>query len=236
MTGDRGPVLQVALIVGGSYALYIRPISFKRLMFFIFLGAFVFAILRFGRGRDAGEFNDGNIFQRGYASYSESEQGVNVTDELATSVRIQYRALDVVPHKHPYLYGLTFATVGVGIIPFAGSTVISIFEIPKMYAGSAMFFTIIGQGPNPTYGEGSEILGDIYINFGLYGTFIIMFFFGLFSAKIYQRANRLEFSYVLIFLGLLISAITINRGMLFTPLKDIVYLLFFNFLFTRVVK
>lgn len=235
MSGDRGPVMQVALVVGGAYALYIRPIPFKRLILFIFLGAFVFTIIRFGRGRDANEFSDGNIFQRGYASFAESE-GTNITDELASSVRIQYRALDVVPDQHPYLRGITFFTVGVGVVPFLGSTVIELFDIPQQYTATSSFFTILGQGPNPTYGEGSEILADIYVNFGLYGTFLIMFLFGMFSGKVFHKTKELDFRFVLISLVLLIYALTINRGMLFSPLKDIVYILVINHLVIRLNK
>jgi len=235
MSGDRGPVMQVALIIGGAYALYIRPIPFKRLILFIFLGAFVFTIIRFGRGRDANEFDQGNIFQRGYASFAESE-GTNVTDELASSVRIQYRALDVVPDQHPYLYGITFFTVGVGVIPFMGSTVIETFDIPQQYTATSSFFTILGQGQYATYGEGSEVLADIYVNFGLYGTFLIMFLFGMFSGKVFYKAKELEFKFVLISLILLTYALTINRGMLFSPLKDIVYILVINHIVIRLNK
>lgn len=235
MSGDRGPVMQVALILGGAYALYIRPIPFKRLILFIFLGAFVFTIIRFGRGRDANEFDQGNIFQRGYASFAESE-GTNITEELASSVRIQYRALDVVPDQHPYLYGITFFTVGVGVIPFMGSTVIETLDIPQQYTATSSFFTILGQGPYPTYGEGSEILADIYVNFGLYGTFLIMFVFGFFSGKVFHKAKELDFKFVLIFLVLLIYALSMNRGMLFSPLKDIVYILVINHIVIRLNK
>ncbi|GGW22058.1 O-antigen polymerase [Arenibacter certesii] len=236
LSGDRGPVLYVSLVAGGAYALYIRPVPLRKLILIVFLGAFLFTVIRLGRGRDSTEFNESNIFERGYANYTESEQGVNVTDELASSVRIQYRALDVIPNKHPYLYGITFFTVGIGTAPFLGSTIMEVFDIPKQYAGSAMFFTVLGQGPNPSYGEGSEILADIYINFGLYGTFIIMFIFGIYTNIVNQRAQNFDFTYVLIFLILLTSAITMNRAMLLSPLKDIVYVLFFNWIFTRVIK
>src|SRR5690625_869161 len=235
-TGDRGPVLQIALLIGGAYAIFIKPILLRQLIVFISMGAFIFTILRFGRGRDAIEFEEGNIFARGYSGYQEQRDDINITDELATSVRIQYRALDVVPEKHPYLYGLTFLTVGIGIIPFGASAFLDLFEIPKIYSGSSNFFTFLGQGHYPTYGEGSEILADIYINFGLYGTFLVMFFFGVWSGKIYRQAEAAKFISILIILTLLYSALSMNRGMLFTPLKDIVYILFFNYIFSKINK
>ncbi|KXO00965.1 hypothetical protein LS48_00340 [Aequorivita aquimaris] len=234
-TGDRGPVMQVALIFLGAYAIYVKPIPVRNLILYTLLGAFVFTIIRYGRGRDASAFDEGNIITRGYSSFQDQEE-VNITNELASSVRIQYRALDVVPNSHPYLYGLTFATVGIGIFPFAGSATLDLFNIPRIYAGSANFFTYLGQGRFVSYGEGSEILADIYINFGLYGTFLIMLLFGCWSGKVYNRTILQDPIYVLITLILLASALSMNRGMLFTPLKDIVYILFLNYLFLKVIK
>ncbi len=233
--GDRGPVMQVALIIGGLYGLIVKPISLKTLIVFTVAGAFVFTLISLGRGGDASQFEEGNIFERGYSSYQTQEEG-NTTEELATSVRLQYIALDVVPDKHPYLYGVTFFTVGVGVIPFMGSAVLNIFSIPDMYKSSSSFFTILTKGPNSGSGTGSEILADIYINFGLVLTFVIMLIFGIFSAHVFNKATSRNFVYLLIFIILIYSALSMNRGMLFTPLKDIVYILFFNYLFTRIIK
>lgn len=234
--GDRGPVMQILLIIGGAYALYIKPISFKYLMLFVIIGAFGFTIISFGRGSDLSELGEKNIFQRGYANFSENKDETYITDDLATSVRIQYRALDVVPDKHPYLYGLTFFTVGVGTIPFLGSLTLQVFNIPRYYKSSSEFFTFLGQGHFASFGEGSEILADIYINFGIYGVFILMFFFGVVTSRISKRATNFEFTYVIIMLVLLTASIYINRAMLLTPLKDIVYVLVINFLITRLIK
>lgn len=236
LSGDRGPVLQVGLLSAGAYTIYIRPIGFKRLMLLMFLGAFIFTLLRYGRGRDHTEFENGNIIERGYSSYSASEQGFNVTDELASSVRIQYRALDVVPDRHPYLNGLTFLTMSIGTIPFAGSTVIELFDIPNQYKSSPMFFTFLGQGSFHSYGEGSEILADIYVNFGIYGVFVLMLFFGLFSGNITQKASSLHLNYVIILLFILTYALYMNRGMLLTPLKDVVYALVINYIVFKLKK
>lgn len=234
-SGDRGPVLAVALIVAGLYALYIKPIPLTRLVLFVVAGAFIFSIISLGRGGEAQQLADSNIFERGYANYQTQESG-NTTEELATSVRLLYVALDVVPNKHSYLYGISFFTVGVGVVPFLSSTVIDIFKIPKMYKSSSSFFTILTKGPNPTSGAGSELLADIYINFGLLITFVIMLLFGIFSGHVSNQIRLLNFNYVLIFIILLYSALSMNRGMLFTPLKDIVYISFFNYLFTRIIK
>lgn len=234
--GDRGPVLQIALVVAGSYVIFVKPIPFSRLVLFIIAGAFLFTIIRFGRGRDASEFDDGNIFQRGLSSYNESKDETNITDELASSVRIQYMALDIVPDQHPYMYGQMYLIQVVGIFPLMGSTLKNAFNIPTMYMGSANFFTILEQGINPSYGVGSEILADIYINFGLLGAFIIMFIFGMFISNVTNKAYQYNFIYIIVYIGLLYYSLYLNRSELLFPFKDIVYMLFINFSFTKIIK
>lgn len=235
MSGDRGPVLQIALIVSGSYTIFVKTIPLRKLILFSVIGAVAFSIISYGRGADADNFEQGNIFERGYTSFQQQESGI-VTEELATSVRIQYIALDVVPSAHPYLNGLTFFTVGIGVIPFMSAITIDSFNIPPMYTSSSNFFTILTKGPNPNSGAGSEILADIYINFGLLLTFFIMLLFGIFAGHVYNKTVQLHFVYTLLFIILLYSSLGMNRGMLFGPLKDIVYILFFNFLFAKIIK
>ncbi|WP_411840334.1 O-antigen polymerase [Myroides pelagicus] len=232
LSGDRGPILQISLIIGASYSIFIHKISFRKLFLFVFLGAFVFTILKFGRSREINEVKQGNIFERGYANYKNNDASVGFTDELAASVRIQYRALDVVPDRHPYLYGLTFVNGVLGAVPFASSTFMDLLDIPKEYTATTTFFTYLGQGRNPISGEGSEIIGDIYVNFGLYISFVIMFLFGSFVGRVYKRALHKDFNSIIVLIILTAISIYWSRSVLLLPLKEIVYILVINYIFT----
>ncbi|WP_180103136.1 O-antigen polymerase [Acinetobacter sp. YH12126] len=235
-TGSRGEVLRIALILAFSYSIFIKKISFKFILLSIVIGSIIFTLMGLGRGRDANELSDQNILQRGYAELKEKDTNINFTEELAYSVRIQYRAVDVVPDSHPYLYGVIYLPTIVSAIPFASGFFVKNFDIPDAYLDSANFFTYLGQGNNVTYGEGSEILADIYINFGLYGVFFIMFLFGAISAKVSNEAKNKRINYLLIYSILLMSAIAINRGTIFYFYKDIVYILFLHYFFSGKIK
>lgn len=235
MSGKRGNIMQILLVSAGAYAIFVRSISFPKVIACLCAGAFLFTILSLGRGVGDNVVNSGNIFTRGYSAFEESENK-GITADLSSTVRIQYTALDIVPEVHPYLYGITFFVGILSIIPFLGGSIVKAFDIPVMYQGTAEFFTIIIGGPNPTSGEGSEVLSDIYINFGIYGVFIIMFLFGLYSNIIYKKALGKNIIFVFIYLVLLYTALTINRESVLSPLKDIAYIIFFHILFSKVVK
>lgn len=235
LTGSRGEILGLFLVTALCYSIYIKRISLKIIVLFIFIGSFVFTLMGLGRLQEAGGVDNRGILERGYESLitSESDGKGKFTEELATSVRIQYRAIDTVPYNYPYLYGTTYIASLFGVVPFASGLVVEAFDIPPQYLGSANFFTYVGQGVNPSYGEGSEILADLYINFGVYGVFIIMYFFGMFSGKCNLEMRKKRIVFVLLYAVLIVYALGINRGTIFYLYKDFFYILLFHYFFKK---
>ena len=85
-----------------------------------------------------------NILETGINKLNENEEDLfNPTGELAISNRILYRALDVVPNQHPYLYGVTYALKGASIVPFANSYIITLTGLPVMYRATSAFFKVM---------------------------------------------------------------------------------------------
>lgn len=233
MTGSRGEILSIVLVVATVYSIFVKPVSLKAVIIGVMIGAVLFNILGAGRGRDHTQFEDGNIFARGYESLQQSESKKGITSELASSVRIQYRAIDTVPDKHPYLYGVTYITAITSAVPFLTGLYLDLFDVPYQYGASTRFFTFIGQGQFHSYGEGSEILADIYINFGLVSVFVIMFVFGAFLGLVSHKGRGKKFNYLIIYVAFSMSAIYINRSHLLLPLASIVYLYFLHLMFSK---
>lgn len=236
LSGSRSEVISILLVTAFSYSIYIRKISLKFVVISILLGSFIFTLVGLGRERNYSDLSNQNILERGFSTLQETEKRSNFTDELAYSVRIQYRAIDTVPESHPYLFGVTYIGTLSGIVPFASSFFINTLDIPYCYQSSSRFFTCLGQGNNITYGEGSEILGDIYINFGLYGVFLVIYFFGIFSGKVQSESKSKNFNYILIYAVLITAALSINRGTILYVYKDIFYILLFHYLLSGRVK
>lgn len=235
--GDRGPVMEVGLLTIGAYSIYQRKIPLGAFILMVFLGATLFTIISYGRSSDAA-YRNGNILEQGYTNLQKSNSDFNPTDELATSTRILYRAIDVVPDSHPYLYGLTMMSDIAGVIPFGGSIYLEATQLPDMYKSSSYFFTILGQGSFFEFGEGSEIIADVYINLGIYGVVILMFFFGYFiSFLTFNAYNTRTHRLTLVYLLLIVGAIYINRSNFFDPLRMIFYgLLIDKFLVKRIIR
>tara|TARA_B100000767_G_scaffold275215_1_gene311055 strand:- start:1067 stop:2488 length:1422 start_codon:yes stop_codon:yes gene_type:complete len=229
-SGDRGPVLNIIIIIGVCYSLYQRNISLSYFLIAGFLVALLLTVIGLGRTSDSSEKT--GIFETGYINFTESELGFNPTYDLASSNRILFRAIDIVPSSHPYLFGLTFVSEIVGVIPFAGSKFKEIMNLPEMYKSTSTFFTVLGQGKYYSYGEGSEILGDIWVNFGFYGVLILMFLMGLLIS--YFNINALytyKHFFIIFYILLTVGAIYINRSHFLDPLR----LLFYAFIIDKLL-
>lgn len=231
MTGDRGEVLAILLAIAASYTISIRKISFKLLITALILGSFMFTIIGLGRSSSIENEQSQSIFEKGLEIYKTTDTRDNITDELASSVRIQYRALDYFPEKHDFLYGKTHLPAVLEVIPFGSTLVTQVFDIDDIYLGSAKYFTYLGQGLNPTYGEGSEILADLYINYSLYGTVLVMFLFGVYSKVCYTKSKQNSIVYILLYIVLITLALKINRGTLMYLYKTSFHIVLFHFIF-----
>lgn len=231
LIGDRGPIMQIALLYLAGYTLFVKRISFIKIVGMIVLGSIILTIIGLGRTRDTSQ-REGNIISTGLNNY-ENKEDINPTNELATQVRILYRALDVVPSQHPYLNGVSLVSNVVDVVPLSGM----VTPVPKVYQNTTTFFTFLGQGPNPTYGEGSEIIADLYVNLGVIPTLIVALLFGYFiSFLTYKQQSNPNIKYIIIYFVLLNFALYINRANFLMPLKVIVYMLVFNKIFIFTVK
>lgn len=226
--GDRGPVMQLLIVFIGGYTLFNRNISLSSLILTVIMGSIIFTII--GLGRSSEKYGDnGNVFSKGYENFVKGEF-IIPTEELASSVRILYRAIDVVPSQHPYLNGVTIGSNLIDIIPFSSNVV----NIPPLYRNSTAFFTIWEKGTDFEFGDGSEIIADLYINFGVWGALPIFIIFGYYIARLTYKATYVQnHTTILIYLGLLALAIYINRSNFLVPLKPILYTIVFDFFLAK---
>lgn len=227
LSGQRAAIIELLILIACLYSVYIKKVGFGLVFISILISGALFTLLGLGRTPEISEAANNNIFERGLEKYNENDEMTLPTDELAGSNKISYLALDYFPDKIDFLYGGTFFVDIVGIIPF-GSNLILGSDVHPLNSTSTLLFTYIDQGNFATFGAGSDVLSDVYINSGIYGTFLIFFLFGGIIAFIqFKFCLTKNFVWGLVASAILISAFFINRGQLLLPLKDIFYVVIF---------
>ena len=186
VSGDRGPIMFFVFLYLISYiVLSNKKISSFKFISLMVLGGVMVTLL--GYIRAVNKKSDASFIEKvqyliekdevenrfGTVSFSP------FTQELASSVRCLHHSVSEVPNNHEFLNGRFQFQQLTSIIPFVSNINPLIFDdMDKKYYGSANFVTWINQGDHPYSGDGTTIAADFYLDFGVWGVFIGMFFVG----------------------------------------------------------
>ena len=230
--GDRGPILQLGLLIIAGYSIFNVNISFSKIFVATVSGALLFTVIGLGRSSEV-QYDDSGIFSKGIENLNASENLIP-TEELAWSGGILYKAIDINPNGDAYLKGLTIFNNIIGIIPF--STLV--YNPSKMMRSSSQYFTYMYKGPDAKFGVGSEVIADVYINLGFWATLILFFLFGYYISYLTLQTHLYQnnFYAILCYMIFITLSIYLNRSFFLNPLKYMFYLCVFHFFFGKIIK
>lgn len=186
LSGDRGGMIYYSLCYVSGYLVITRKkVGLLKGLVAIFLAATLISVLGVARTMtDAGSFQKKIQMAVKMQGAAEGESVIPQTQELAGSVKTVHHVLDSVPERHEYLYGRFQFQQMITAVPFASYIYPVIFDDSSTKYGSvAVFITWIIQGDSPTYGNGSSVIADFYIAFGVFGVVVGMMVFGWFIRR-----------------------------------------------------
>lgn len=227
--GDRGGALQPMLATLILYGTLIKPITKKQFFIIIISGALLMTMIGLGRSDKSNE----NILLAG-ASKIQMNSNYDVTLELANSARTLYKSLSNVPEYHDYFYGKLWISHLLANIPLAQSMYLNISDDKFYELDSAEYITFITRGKYSTWGEGSSLIADIYLNFGTFGVVIFMLLFGILFKKITNEFT-LQSNIYWITAGAILAAYAfyLGRGGLLYPLRPMFWSLLLVLFFIK---
>lgn len=182
--GDRGPVITYSLLyVMPLLTVLNRKISFTKVMVFTLLLANFMSIVGAARTKESSDYH-GRISKASYENRYSGNFSDNIplksTLELALSGRCLNHAISKVPEEYNFRYGMYQFQQLLAIIPFAaGFNKNYISKYENHFDSSADFSTFLIQGNNPDSGDGTTIITDFYLDYGIVGIVLGMFLFGM---------------------------------------------------------
>jgi hypothetical protein len=232
--GDRGPVIYFLTLSIALYFIRWKRFSFVSLFVLVIAGGFFMTLV--GEIRQS-RFSGASYKERVLESVLSIGSDENTkrydtqvpggqTIELASSVRTLNHAIYNVPKHYNYQYGLFQLRHIYSIVPgFSGILNRLIYDGEKKYDGSSNFITFLIQGENPTYGDGTSIVADFYLDFGVVGVVAGLYFFGFFigrnEIKLLNGTQNPSLSWIalLIYFSL---ALYVNRSALLLEFGNII--------------
>jgi hypothetical protein len=157
--------------------------------------------------------------------FDESVPGSSLI-ELALSSRTLAVSVRDVPSEFDYQYGMFQFQQLVSIVPGAQRLINNIvYDGNPIYDGSANFITYLIHRRSVDYGDGSSVIADLYLDFGIIGVVIVMFIFGRFISRIeldvHQRNIKLDLRF-LAFMAFLSNAIYLSRSTIMLEFAGII--------------
>jgi len=175
-----------------------------------------------------------DTYEGSLSSIDKIESILPFTEELSSSIMTLHAAVSLIPDVYPYNYGLTLIAKPFLIIPGMASFVQSHLGLDMKSANSSEVITTWVLGQNASFGLGSSSIADIYICFGLPGTLIIFFMWGVFlrylENSLYIK-NKRSVYFIIISFVVYSQVLYVSRESLFTTLQGISYPLLFYYLF-----
>lgn len=220
MIGDRGPLITILLAIIISY-ITLSKIKIKLLTIVGLLLVGGLILTSIGQVRKQNNFVTlSEIF-----NYNNIEQKsiVPLTSELAGSYNTFTYSISNVPENYSFFYGAILIREVIYSVPFLSRIVPFAFAENDFENSSAGFCTYLIQGRYNTYGNGTSLLADIYLDFGIIGIIIIMFFWGKFIRRLdYELYNGFNMYIYMIALIFFSFSLYISRSSLITPLYYLV--------------
>lgn len=151
--------------------------------------------------------------------------------DIGTDLTINNRSLYVLIEEvdnHGVTYGATFLMNILSAVPFAQYLFLDISGLPLSTISSANLVTDLhfdSVQNEERFGLGTNLVGDVYLAFGLVGVIFLFWLFGYVLRRLYFNIGRGKTISLLIYALFFMSTIYYTRSGYLTPVRDIVWVL-----------
>lgn len=224
--GDRGPALQVFMILVTLYAVYVKRISLKVFLIGVSVGMFLMLFISSARVTRTSGFHDSNSLSS-FINRGSSNMKINSVFDLGMDLTMNNRNLYVAvdyADKNGINYGKTMITQIVGIVPGLQPLVLSTLGMTEDDMSSGRIINKLTIGDDATWGVGTNLIGDIYLSFGVIGVVVFMMFFGYIHTRFQQKMlYSLNVNYVIAYVISMSYAIYYPRASYFSAFRNILW-------------
>ncbi|MGP9710915.1 O-antigen polysaccharide polymerase Wzy [Psychrobacter sp. AOP29-E1-7] len=229
LSGDRGDIIVFSLLLLIGYLISTGK-KFGLVKSAVIIGCASLLLTTLGIARSFNSSENSSFIQNinkainGEGERSQHKSIIPATSELAESVKAIHYSIEYVPKHHDYLYTRFPVTALISVIPFSSSIFPYVFEDTSLkYTSSDNFVTWLIVGvDNPASGQGTSLLADFYLSYGISGIIFGMLFFGWLVRYCEQQLDIEKNERLIFFIISIIvfcSSIYLARSSLFSPIR-----------------
>lgn len=223
--GDRNNFLVIAVAAFGGFAALVRPIRFSTVLMAMLAAWMVYNVVEVAR-RAPKEGGVTAIFDQVQNEYGLQQDRESSFNNSTIALRV---ALGVVPAKEPFADGRFFLIGLAGIFPLARGMILG----SNQQTTTSEIISDYALGQKATWGIGTTIISDIYINFGVTGMVLAPMFLGLMVGLIrrFIQTRGLTTKNTFLFVSVIGLVGEISRYTLHFPIRVMVWGIFILIIF-----
>lgn len=177
--GDRNTFLLLAIVAAGGYASYVRRVGLPIIVLAIVGGLAGYNAIE--AIRLSGSISIESLIQYFMEPAPETDSVSSFNNTTVTA----RAALYAVPNLYDFGLGI-FKFIGfAGIIPLVRGIVLPNYTGPTT---TSEILTNIMLGPNSSWGVGTNVISDLYMDFGIFGVPVGMYLLGRFARGVRRAA------------------------------------------------
>lgn len=197
--GDRNSFFLIAIAAAGGISTYIRGFSRTQIVIFAGMALFLYTLVEVTRTSQ--DKTDISALWQAYLDKQENNSDANSLNSFnitTTGVRATFAA---VPRKRDFFYGKFKVVSFTTLIPYSSRL---FFSKDDPYLGSSDVIKEEMITSKATWGTGTNIISDSYLDFGILGVIFIMYGLGYYAGKVkntcvkYPENIQYFFLYILI--------------------------------------
>lgn len=222
LLGNRGEPLYLCVAILYCYHVYVHKVSLAKFSLLAVIGLFVFYFVGVTRISSS---------QQGIQSRSErindweaEDNVLRYANELIINNRSLFVLVDYADEKG-HSFGKTWSSNFFSMVPYGQSFALNVLGIPKKDFSSTHLTTYIefGEGDPDAFGLGTNLIGDIYLCYGMIGVLILMFLFGKTIRIVYEKSRNRYSYYQMLYIIFIVLSVYYNRASLFSPMQMIAW-------------
>lgn len=213
MIGNRGLFIRISFLVLLLYTRLYKKLNSGILFLFIFAGMFLMYYV-------------GTV--RGGGTYEGIDNGMPVILEVGKDLTINNRSLYVLMDYYEQNgpnFGKTWLMNILSIVPFAQSFFINLTGTSLREINSASLVTDLYYKGSSTdmIGLGTNLIGDVFICFGLFGVIVFLYLLGKALAYVYNMGIKGDMLCFFVYAMMFMDCIILTRSTLFTSIRPILW-------------
>ena len=218
--GDRNTFFIIAIVIVSGYYTFIKGITRKKIILFIFPALFLYQVVEVSR---TSEERNLEAIWLAMTETNVEDEGIDIGSFGITTIGLR-STFKIIEENHDYFLGKFKFVSLTSVIPYSSRLFISNKD---PYTGSSNVIKEEMIGKNASWGTGTNIISDAYLDFGIIGVIFILYGFGYFGGfvknKLIKEPNNAK--WIFIYLILIGYYSELSRYGFDFPLRSIVWTL-----------